>query len=298
MIGRFAAGLFAIALSACAPTTASQEAFNPALFVARDADSTLYLYGTVHVRRPGEPWGGANAQAALAEADEVWTELEISPEADAEAQVLVMRLGMAPADDPLSGHLTPEENERLAGLAQRYNLPVSYFDRMRPWLAAITLTILPLTQSGYAADEGVDRAIDAAADAQGKQRRAFEGMEEQLNFLAGMSPELQHQMLVETIAEAEEGAAQLDTLSDAWRRGDLEALEHYVIDDTRREYPEMYETLFVQRNAAWMDTLMAELEGSGVDFVAVGAGHLLGEHGLVAQLRARGVRVERVSPAE
>jgi uncharacterized protein YbaP (TraB family) len=60
----------------------------------------------------------------------------------------------------------------------------------------------------------------------------------------------------------------------------------------------MYETLFVQRNAAWMDTLMAELEGSGVDFVAVGAGHLLGEHGLVAQLRARGVRVERVSPAE
>jgi uncharacterized protein YbaP (TraB family) len=105
-------------------------------------------------------------------------------------------------------------------------------------------------------------------------------------------------MLVETIAEAEEGAAQLDTLSDAWRRGDLEALEHYVIDDTRREYPEMYETLFVQRNAAWMDTLMAELEGSGVDFVAVGAGHLLGEHGLVAQLRARGVRVERVSPAE
>jgi len=298
MIGRFAAALLAIALSACAPTTASQDVFNPALFVARDADSTIYLYGTVHVRRPGEPWGGANAQAALAEAGEVWTELEISAEADAEAQALVLRLGMAPANDPLTGHLSAEENARLAALAQRYGVPVAYFDRMRPWLAAITLTLLPLQQAGYDADSGVDRAIDAEADAQGKQRRAFESVEEQLNFLANMSPELQHQMLVETIAEAENGAGQLDTLSDAWRTGDLDALERYVIDDTRREYPEMYDVLFVQRNAAWMTILMHELQGSGVDFVAVGAGHLLGEHGLVAQLRARGVSVERVRPAE
>jgi uncharacterized protein YbaP (TraB family) len=62
----------------------------------------------------------------------------------------------------------------------------------------------------------------------------------------------------------------------------------------REEYPELYDGLFARRNAAWIEMLLNELDGAGVDFVAVGAGHLLGEDGLVAQLRARGVRVERV----
>jgi uncharacterized protein YbaP (TraB family) len=67
-----------------------------------------------------------------------------------------------------------------------------------------------------------------------------------------------------------------------------------VVDDTREEYPDVYEALFVRRNNAWIEILLRELQGSGVDFVAVGAGHLLGEDGLVAQLRARGYTVERV----
>ncbi len=83
-------------------------------------------------------------------------------------------------------------------------------------------------------------------------------------------------------------------MTTAWERGDLDMLERVVVDDTREEYPDVYEALFVRRNNAWMDVLVRELEGSGVDFVAVGAGHLLGQDGLVAQLRARGYTVERV----
>ncbi len=292
------AALALFATPACARTPAPEApasiAVHPALFAVRDADSTIYLFGTIHARRPGTDWGGANAQAALAEASEVWTEIEISPEADARGQQLAMQLGMAPADQPLSATMTPEQYQRFSALTQRLGVSAANFERMKPWMAAITLTVLPMTQAGYDPQSGIDRAVDTAADARGKQRRALETIDQQLGFLAGLSPEMQRQMLLDTIDETEEGPAQLDALSAAWARGDVNALKAQVIDEMRSEYPELYNVLFVQRNAAWIETLMREMEGSGVDFVAVGAGHLVGPDGLVAQFRARGLRVERV----
>jgi uncharacterized protein YbaP (TraB family) len=124
--------------------------------------------------------------------------------------------------------------------------------------------------------------------------RAFETAVAQIGFLSELSPHLQRQMLREAIDETERGPALLAQLTTAWESGDIETLDRLVVADTRTDYPELYEVLFRRRNAAWMETLMHELDGAGVDFVAVGAGHLLGEDGLVAQLRARGVSVERV----
>lgn len=270
----------------------------PALYAVRDADSTIYLFGTVHIRRPGSQWGGANARAALAESDEVWTELEITDDAQARAQVLVVQLGMAPADQPLSSLLTEAENAKLTGLLQRHNASPAMFNRMRPWLAAITLSMMPMLQAGYETAAGVDNAIDAAATANGQRRRAFETIEQQIGFLANLAPEVQHQMLVDALAQTEMGAEQIDLLSTAWERGDVDTLERLVVEDTRQQYPEVYRVLLVERNNAWMDVLTRELDRSGVDFIAVGAGHLLGPDGLVEQFRARGIAVERVSPAE
>ena len=297
-----AALMFAFVAPASARTPVAAETtplreVEPALFVARDADSTLYLFGTVHIRRPGSQWGGANARAALAEADEVWTEIELDDSAQARAQFLLLQQGMAPSDQPLSSVLTAAEYQRLGRLAQRYGAPVAMFDRMRPWFAAITLSILPMLQAGYDAQSGVDEAVDAYAIKHGKTRRFFETIEQQVGFLANLAPEVQHQMLVDAISDASKSDQDIDGLQTAWERGDLEAMEASVVDEMRAQYPAVYEVMFVQRNNAWMNILTRELNGSGVDFVAVGSGHLLGEDGLVEQLRARGVAVERVSPA-
>jgi uncharacterized protein YbaP (TraB family) len=302
---RLGAVFSALMLAFAAPASArtpiapnAEQAVNPALFVIRDEDSTMYLFGTVHVRRPGSAWGGANAQAALAEADEIWTEVEMTEDANTRLAQLMLQYGMAPEGEPLSAILNEDERTRLARTLQRYGIPVERFERMRPWLAAIMLSVMPMIQAGYDPNAGVDQAIDAFGDANGKRMRAFETMEQQIGFLANMSPEVQRQMLIESISEGSKDASDLDSMSDEWARGDIEALERSVVDETRTQFPEVYDVLFVQRNNAWIEVLVRELDGSGVDFVAVGAGHLLGEHGLVEQLRARGLNVERVSPAE
>lgn len=287
-------GLAGIALAALATAACAQEEFDPALYVVSDADSTMYLYGTVHVRPRGTDWGDQDVRETLASAEEIWTEIEISPEADQRTQELAMQMGQAPADRPLSSWLTAEENDRLNALTQRLGIPRAHLETMQPWMAGLTLSLLPIMQAGYDPASGVDRAVDAYGDANGKTMRAFETAEQQIGFFVGLDEQTQRAFLREAIEEAETGPGMIREMTSAWERGDLELLERLVIDDTREEYPAVYQALFVERNNAWMETLVRELEGVGVDFVAVGAGHLLGEDGLVEQFRARGYTVERV----
>ena len=282
-----------LALSCAAPAFA-QTPVRPALFVVRDADSVLYLFGTVHVRRPGSDWGGPVAQAALAESDEVWTEIDIDPDAAARSQAIILRLGMAPTDQPLSSRLSDAENLRLNAVLARLRVPRAMVEPMQPWFAGITLSVIPMVQAGFDPDAGVDQMIDAAAEAVGKRMRSFETLEQQLNFMAGLSAEAQREMLLDAIDHGDKGAAELDEMSDAWESGDLATLEALVVEETRKNYPELYGVLIRGRNDAWMQVLTRELDGAGVDFIAVGAGHIVGRDGLVAQFRARGFEVERV----
>lgn len=284
----------ALALVACASPSPPQ-APGPALFVARDADSTLYLYGTIHLRRSGEPWGSPAVERALAEADEIWTELEISPAADARTQSLAMQYGLAAPGRPLSSWLSAEEAQRLSTTARGLGIDPQSLEPFKPWMASLTLTLAPMIRAGYDPNAGVDRAIDAFGDANGKRMRALETPEQQIGFFANLPDDVQREMLVEAIDEASEGAATLDALSDAWERGALDDLEQELNAEMREEYPDVYAALITNRNAAWVEALIEELNGAGVDFVAVGAAHLLGREGVVEQLRARGVQVERVA---
>lgn len=292
---RIAAAVIAISIASCAQAPAQDEGgITPALYAVRDRDSTIYLYGTVHVRPRGADWGNSRVRAAIDESDEIWTELLMNPETDQQTQVLAMRLGAAAPGRPLSSWLTPEENAALNAVTTRLRMPHGALEPLQPWMAALTLTLVPLLQAGYDPASGVDRSIDAYADAAGKNMRALETAEQQLSFFANLNAEVQREMLQEAISESENVATMIGEMSGAWERGDDEALQRAVIDDSREEYPELYQMLFVDRNNAWMTVLKQEIEGSGVDFVAVGAGHIIGPDGLVAQFRARGYRVERV----
>ena len=266
---------------------------SPALYVVQDADSTLYLYGTVHILPPNTPWGGANAEAALAQADEVWTELEISPASDALTAALALRYGFVTPENALSNRLSPEDYASLEAAAERAGMPIRSLDLMRPWMAALTLSIAPTLEAGFDPQAGVDRAVDAAAEAAGKTMRAFETPEQQMRFFADLSEEAELEMLRDAIEDVESGSGDMERLFEAWRTGDIEQLEHLGVGEMREEHAQLYDVIIRRRNVAWRNTLIAELEGAGVDFVAVGAAHLVGEDGLVDLLRESGYRVTR-----
>ncbi|MBI1188386.1 MAG: TraB/GumN family protein [Alphaproteobacteria bacterium] len=281
----------AFALASTAPAAARAADISPALFVVRDEDSTLYLFGTMHIRPAGAPWGGANAVAALEEADEIWLETVEQPED------LALALRYAISAEPISATLTPEQYARLNAALESVGQPAGAFDMMRPWFAALMLELMPMIQRGYDIESGADMQIQARANARGIPVRALETSEQHLRILADLETPLQVRLLMETIEAIETGGEESQALERAWEQGDLERIAATDLEELRTEMPDFYDILLVRRNAAWVETIERELAGAGVDLFAVGAAHLAGEHSVQAMLEARGYTVERVAAA-
>ena len=239
-------------------------------------------------------WGGPTAERALAEAQEVWTETQIDPASDIALQALVARYGID-RERTLSSQLSPERARQLRDAASAFGLAPEQVETMKPWLAGLTFSLLPMLKAGYDQDAGVDRTIDRLAEAAGKRMRWFETGEEQIRFLSGFPQPMQIEMLEDTLDELAEGTSALVAMDAAWEVGDDRVLAREMVNDMRRSYPQLYDVLIKRRNAAWTETLVAELAGEGVDLVVVGAAHLAGPDSLQHMLRERGFKVERAS---
>jgi len=264
----------------------------PALWVIRDADSTIYLFGTIHVLRPQTIWRWAEVEAAFDNADQVWLEIS-NPDDQAAILPLVQQHGVA-ADRPLNTLLSASENTQLTEAANAIGVPAAQMNIFRPWLAGLTLSVAPLVKAGYDPKSGVELVLKARAEAAGKPVHGFETIDEQVRILAGM-PEAQQLAFLRGVLDGyDDATVELDALVNDWSRGDVRAIERSAVTEMRRESPGIYRALLVDRNTNWAGQIQTLLDGSGAAFIAVGAAHLAGPDSVQAILARRGVRAERV----
>lgn len=263
----------------------------PAMWVVRDADSTVYMLGTIHVLKPGVAWRSAKLDRALADSREYWMEADIGEDPGI-AQTYVLNFGY---DDkhPLSAKLGKENWARFLAAAKALNLPGDQLDRMRPWFASIALGRAQVIALGYQPDAGADITLEREVTKAGKPVKTFETSHQQLGYLAGLPEKFATEMLVQTIREIDQGPELIDALEAAWLAGDVKAVQRLGSDDMRKDAPELYDAMIVRRNAAWVKQIDALMKGSGTSFIAVGAAHLIGPDGLPTRLKALGYKVER-----
>ena len=292
MMGRVTRFLGALcaAIAATAVFTSPARA-EPAMWVVRDADSTLYLFGTMHVLKPDLQWRTPAIDKALADAGEVWLEIDAEAAENPAAIQPYMDLLLDPVT-PLSKRLPPDVYARYADMAARAGLPPPMVEPMRTWLAAVTLSLTVMNKAGYKEASGVDRAI--AKDRGGRPLRTLETLGGQLGFLGSLPEAQQQALLVDTLDQLAK-PGYVDDLVAAWAAGDVGTLDALYLADMRTRFPEAYAVFLTRRNAAWVETLAKELAGAGTDFVAVGALHLVGPDSVPAMLKARGFTVEQVT---
>jgi uncharacterized protein len=265
---------------------------NPALWVIRDADSTLYLFGTIHVLRPGVAWQTPEVRAAFDSASDFWMEIE-NPDDQAALQPLIVQHGLS-LTRPLSSLLTPEEVVKLDAAARTIGATGEQMNVFRPWLAGLTLSVAPLAKAGYDPASGVELTLKAQAESAGKTLHGFETLEDQIGVLAGLPEEEQLVFLRATLEDYDEAVEMIDGMVNAWVAGDVAALDRLVVEDMKGESETIYRALLVDRNADWVEQIQTILAGSGTAFIAVGAAHLAGDDSVQAMLQARGVTVERL----
>jgi uncharacterized protein YbaP (TraB family) len=300
MIRTLGAAMSAIALSlalpACAqqpakPATAANDA-DPALWVVKDKDTTVYLFGTIHVLKPGLTWFDEAVKAAFDRSTEV--KLEIVMPDPATMQGLVQATGVAaPGTPPLTQRLPEAKRAAFTKAVTDLGLPADALDRYKPWLAATQLSVAPLSKLGYSNSNGPEEVISAAAKQARKPVTGLETPEQQLGFFGSLSDQAQLQFLESTVEELPKLDSTMASMVDDWARGDPDALAREMNEELKSS-PEVAKVLLTDRNARWATWIKGRMATPGTVFIAVGAGHLAGPESVQAHLAKLGVKAQRV----
>lgn len=281
----FLAALFLLGSCGAAPRDAK-----PALWAVREGGTTIYLFGTVHLLRPDLRWFDGPVRTAFERSDTLVLELVMPPQA--ETQALLDRLGRTPGD-PKVAALPAPEHARLADALRAAGLSPTALDRDEPWLAAITLSLLPLQKLGFDDANGAEQVLEGAARKAGKRVAGLETAEQQFGYFDHLSAAAQGRLLDDTLRGLPRTAPQTDAMLAAWSKGDADALARLLNADLAAN-PELRDTLLLHRNRAWAAWIRARLHRPGTVFVGVGAGHLAGGDSVLAMLQQGGLKIERL----
>lgn len=274
------------------------------MWVIKDADSLIYVTGTIHLLPDGAEWLSPRLEGALAEAKEVWFEIaEVGAPEGMTRKIQPLIEELAALDGPpLSEELSEEEYERLiAALKDADVAPeaIAKIDHLAPWYAGYLLSRTPFTSGNYESANGIDNALARIAFAQGDVIKGLETVEDQLGPAGELTYDEQIEYLRDELSTNKEMREAQQRVGDlafgSWMRGEIHMVEALVglMNFGASATGSSTDALLKDRNEKWAGQVEEMLEGAGVTFIAVGAAHLVGPDSLQQRLKLRGITAER-----
>ena len=279
---------------ALAATARGDEGGHPLTLWRVDGNANaVYLLGSIHLLRPEDHPLPRAIGAAYEDADVVVMELDMDDLDPAYTQAAFNNAGVL-TDGTTLRQLMGETHYRSAEEAAAViDVPLDMLDQSKPWLAAITVELMMLYRLGFNPLLGVEMTMTQRAIADGKPIEGLETVDEQLGFLDGLPLEAQREMLLQTLLQAAALTKSIDTLIDAWRRGDTATLETELLQDLEAQ-DDLHDALIVNRNRRWAETIATWLDDERDYLVVVGALHLVGDHGVPALLDRAGFEIRQL----
>lgn len=249
--------------------------------------ATVYLLGSMHLASPDLYPLRAEILTAFEGADALAVELDVDARA-VEIQQRMLERGTYPPGETLQDALAPETWQALAARLESSGLPPMLMQSLKPGLVVTTLSTLELMKMGLNPEQGVDRYFLNQARGS-KSIVELETVDAQLDVVLDTSqPDL---LVKQTLAQLDDMESIMSQLVDYWQRGDSKGLARLVIEDELEKYPEfrdLHRRMFDDRNRLMTDRIVEMQASGGTWFVVVGAGHLVGDQGIVSMLQRRG----------
>lgn len=284
------AGLSAETPVSAESTGSSAVAARPALWKVSDADTTIYLFGTIHLLPKGVEWYDGKIASAFEQSHELVTEIPEVPQGEMVA--MMVKHGALPEGQNLRDMMTLDERTRYEAAMKGIGLPEGAFDRYKPWFAAMALATAPLQKAGYSIDNGIENQLNTRNKALGRPRGGLETLDFQLGIFDRLGADAQKAYLFDVIDSIPTIPQEIGKMVDAWSKGDARGLADLLNAATND--PALYKALLTDRNRNWATWIDDRLDQPGVVFVAVGAGHLGGKESVQELLHKQGVKAVRV----
>lgn len=288
------AALAATPGQAAPAAAATQAPPRPLLWKVSDKDNSLYLLGSFHLLKKSDYPLSGDVEAAFADAEKLVFEVPPAQLTDPETARKMQLVAGYGDERTLTKVLPADVREKLDAMLGAQG--VAQLDAYEPWFVNLSLLLGVSQVLGFEADQGLDQHLMRRAAEARKPTSGLETIDRQLEVLDATPMSEQIGGLRDFLANPAAVPKMLDDMHGAWRNGEADRLNTLAVEEMRKRTPVTYRLINVERNDAWVPQLSQLLDGSSGDdaMAVVGAMHLLGEDGVVAKLRAKGYRVERV----
>lgn len=278
-----------------------QQAGNSFLWKATaDDGNTAYLLGSIHVARPDFYPLAPEIEQAFEDSKVLAVEVDVLKVDAAALQQVMLTKGMYQGGGSLADDVSADTLKAFRAHCESSGLPAPALEKFRPWAVAITVAMMELQKLGYKPELGVDHHFLTKAHDAKKPVVELETAAAQIELLSGFGKELEDKFLLQTLVGLDDLDQTMETAVVAWKAGDAERLQEEMLDKSLREAPEakpVFEKLFDERNVKMAEKIDGFLKGDEQHFVVVGAGHMLGEKGIVKLLEDKGYTVEQMRVA-
>jgi hypothetical protein len=261
------------------------------MWVVRDADTTVYLFGTAHLLDGSQDWFNDEVKTAFDASSELVIEAIIPEQSVVQAKI--GELAVYKDGSTLSQRLTPELKEKLGRYLASAGAPPTALDPLEPWFAAMALLSVATQKLALKPEYGPESILVEAAKGRKVPVGELEGFDAQLDMFDRLPEAQQVKFLASGITDAETMESSLKQLNETWAKGDVEAFAD-LSSKGMKEHPELDKMMFADRNARWAEWIKARMDKPGTVFMAVGAGHLAGPGSVQLMLERHGFKTTRV----
>jgi uncharacterized protein YbaP (TraB family) len=271
----------------------SQAKADTSVWSVRSGDNIIYLGGTVHLLRPGDYPLPSEFEEAYQASSELYFETDIGSMNDLSVQAQMLQQLTYGDDKSLSTVLSDEAYTALSAYTATAGLPIAMLDKFKPGLLISTLQIFVFQSMGFT-PQGVDAFFHVRAVGDGKAEGQLETVQEQIGFIAAMGEGNESEFILLSLEDLAETGDVMEGMIGAWRSGDAEGLSELFVEDMKVEAPALYDSLLLQRNLKWVPQIDSMLQDANIEFVLVGAAHIVGENGLLDLLSQKGYEINQL----
>jgi len=267
----------------------------PLFWSVESGNAKVYLLGSMHAGTPDLYPLPAFIDEAYLASDALVVEADVSEAKQREIAGKMLSMAMYPDGQTIADHLPAELVTRVDTRLREYGLNITQLNRMKPWMLGMSLLSMEMQRLHYDTDLGIDLHYLHRAAADSLEIIELEGLDYQINLFNSFNDTLQAKFLEDILDNQTEMLNKMNELTQAWKDGDEATLEKLVTEDSDNPaFAGLYEALIYQRNTQMVAKIEQYLKTGRTYFLIVGAGHLVGERGIVDLLQKAGYKVQKL----
>lgn len=254
--------------------------------------TSLYLGGTIHMLTPQDYPLPPEFDSAYIWTDVLVLEADIDKMQDPEVVQKMMAMATYHDDRTLKSELSEEVYNLLEKECEALNISLAELSKFKPSMVVLLITVTKMQQSG-STSPGVDQYYLTKAKSDNKALSFLETVDSQLELLFGGDEDNDDELVMQSLDNMDDMDKMSGEINFGWRNGKKKVFID-ILKEMRKDYPDIYKKLVVDRNSEWLPVIESYLDNNKTEFVLAGSLHMHGSEGILALLKKKGYKISQL----